>query len=64
MFGLGVQNEETKINRVLPGKQIGHSKHPLPTTKEMTLHMYSTTWSILKSDYVLPSKDGEAPYRQ
>ena len=40
-FGLGVQNEagQTKTNRVLPREGTGHSKHPLPTTQEKTLHM-------------------------
>ena len=35
-----------------------HSKHHLPTTQEMTLHMDITRWSILKSDrlYSLHSK--------
>ena len=30
-------------------KRTGHSKHPLPTTQEMTLHMDITRWSTLKS---------------
>ena len=38
-FGLRVQNECT-----------GHSKHSLPTTQEMILHMDITRWSIPKSD--------------
>ena len=29
-----------------------NSKHPLPTTQEMTLHMDITRWSILKSDWL------------
>ena len=29
-----------KTNRVLPRKRTGHSKHPLPTTQEKTLHMH------------------------
>ena len=41
-----------KTNRVLPRKCTGHSKHPLPTTQEKTLHMDITTWSILKSDWL------------
>ena len=49
-LALGVQNEETKANRVLPRECTGHSKHPLPTTQERTLHMDITRWSILKSD--------------
>ena len=46
-FGLGIHNEAGQ--RVLPRECTGHSKHPLPTTPEMTLHMDITRWSILKS---------------
>ena len=50
-FGLGVQNEAgLKANRVLPREFTGHSKHPLPTTQEKTLHMDITRGPILKSD--------------
>ena len=54
-------NEEwsrAKANRVFPRKCTGHSKHPLPTTQEKTLHMDITRWSTLKSDwlYSLQSK--------
>ena len=38
-----------KANRVRPREHTGHSKHPLPTTQEKTLHMDITTWSTLKS---------------
>ena len=38
-FGLGVQNEAGKRPIVSPRECTGHSKHPLPTTKEKTLHM-------------------------
>ena len=48
-FGLGVQNSRAKVNRVLPRESTGHSKHPLPTTPEKTLHMDFTRWSIPKS---------------
>ena len=41
-----------KANRVLPRERIGHSKHPLPTTQEKTLHMDITRWSTLKSDWL------------
>ena len=34
----------------LPRKCTGHSKHPLPTTQEKTLHMDITRWSTPKSD--------------
>ena len=33
-------------------KWTGHSKHPLPTTQENTLHMDITRWSTLKSDWL------------
>ena len=49
-FGLGVQNEAGQGLRVLPRERTGHSKHPLPTTQEKTLHMDITRWSTPKSD--------------
>ena len=41
-----------KTNRVLPRKCTGHSKHPLPTTQEKTLHMDITRWSTPISDWL------------
>ena len=41
-----------KANRILPRECTGHSKHPLPTTQEKTLHMHITRWSTLKSDWL------------
>ena len=50
-FGLGVWNEAgQRLIRVLPRKCTGHSKHPLPTTQEKTLHMSITRWSTLILD--------------
>ena len=49
-FSLGMWSEAGETNRVLPRKCTGHSKHPLPTTQEKTLHMDITRWSIPKSD--------------
>ena len=52
-FGLGVQNEAgQRLIRVLPRKHTGHSKHPLPTTQEKTLHMDIIRWPTLKSDWL------------
>ena len=48
-FGLAVQNEAGQRLRVLPRERTGHSKHPLPTTQEETLHMDITRWPTLKS---------------
>ena len=47
-----------KANRVLPREHTHHSKHPLLTTHEKTLHMDITRWSTPKSDwlYSLQSK--------
>ena len=47
-FGLGVSRAKAK--RVLPREHNDHSKHPLPTTQEKTLHMDFTRWSTPKSD--------------
>ena len=51
-FGLAMQNEagQRLRNSVLPRKCTGHSKHPLPTTQEKTLHMDITRGSTPKSD--------------
>ena len=45
-------NEASKINTILPREHTGHSKHPLPTTQEMILHMDITRWSLPKSDWL------------
>src|SRR5574337_1299356 len=49
-FGLGVWNEAGQRLIVLPRECSGHSKHPLPTTQEKTLHMDITRWSTPKTD--------------
>ena len=49
-FGLGMRNKAGQRPTVLPKNCTGHSKHPLPTTQEKTLHMDITRWSTLKSD--------------
>ena len=41
-----------KANRVLLRERTDHSKHPLPTTQEKTLHMDITRWSTPKSDWL------------
>ena len=48
----------TKVNRVLPREHTGHSKYPLSTRQETTLHMDTTRQSVPKSDwlYSLQSK--------
>ena len=51
-LSLGVQNDRTKTNGVLPRERKGHSKHPLPTTQEKTLHMGITRWSTPTSDWL------------
>ena len=40
-----------KVNRVLPREDTGHSKNPLLTTQEITLHMVITRWAIPKPDW-------------
>ena len=41
-----------KTNIVLPREHTGHSKHPLPTTQEKTLHTTSRDGQQLKSDWL------------
>ena len=50
-----------KANRVLPRERIGHSKHPLPTTQEKTLHMVNNEIRLI---IFYAAKDGEALYSQ
>ena len=49
-FGPGIRNGAWQRQRVLPRECTGHSKHPLPTTQEKTLHMDIIRWSTPKSD--------------
>ena len=52
-FGLGVQNEAgQRLIEFCQPEHTGHSKHPLPTTQEMTLHMDISRWSTLKSNWL------------
>ena len=62
-FGLG---SRAKTNRVLPREHPGHSKHPLPTTQEKTLHMDISRWSNTEIKLIIffAAKDGEALYSQ
>ena len=46
------KQRKAKANRVLPREQPGHSKHPLLTTREKTLHMDITRWLTSKSDWL------------
>ena len=58
------ERSRAKANRVLTREHTGHSKHPLPTIQESTLHVDMTKWSIPKSDWFFAAKDGEALYSQ
>ena len=49
-FGLGIWNEVGQRLTVLPREYTVHSKHPLPTTQEKSLHMDITRWSTPNSD--------------
>ena len=64
-FDLGVQNEAEQRLTVLPRECTGHSKHPLPTTQEMTPHghrkMVNTKIRLI---IFFAAEDGEALYSQ
>ena len=50
-FAPGMRNEAgQRLVGVLPREGTGHSKHPLPTAQEKTLHVNITRWSTPKSD--------------
>ena len=54
-----------KANRVLPRERTGHSKHPLPTTQEKTLHMdHQMVNTKIRLIIFFAAKDGEALYSQ
>ena len=65
-IGLGIREKQGKPNRVLPREHTDHSKQPLPTTQEKTLHVDITRWSIQKIRMIIffEAKDGEALYSQ
>ena len=49
---LSSKRSREKVNIVLPRECTGHSKHSLPTTQGIALHMNITRCSILKSDWL------------
>ena len=52
-FDLGVQNKAgQRLTEFSSRERTGHSKQPLPTTQEKTLHMDITRCSTLKSDWL------------
>ena len=53
-LALDYRMKKVKANRDLRREHTGHSKHPLSTTQEKTLHMEITRWSIPKQiHYIL-----------
>ena len=60
-FSLEIQNEAGQRLIVLPRECTGHSKHPLLTTQEKTLHMDITEIRLI---IFFAAKDGEALYNQ
>ena len=58
------KQSKAKAKRVLPRELTDHSKHPLPTTQEKTLHMDITRWSEMRLLIFFAAKDGEALYSQ
>ena len=53
--------KQGKANRVWPRESTGHTKHPLPTTQEKTLHMDITEIRLI---IFFAAKDGQALYSQ
>ena len=65
MWPWNTKQSRAKAKRVLPRKRTGHSKHPLPTTKEKTLRghhqMVNTKIRLI---IFFAAKDVEALYSQ
>ena len=62
-----IKGSRAKANRVLPRERTGHSKHPLQTTHEKTLHMDITRCDVntkIRLTIFFVAKDGEALYSQ
>ena len=47
-----LSSSSSSSSRVLPRECTGHSKHPLPTTQEKTLHMDIMRWLTPKSNWL------------
>ena len=63
--GLGVQNETGEKLMVSPREHTGHSKHPLPTTQEKTLHRpHQMVKTKIRLTTFFAAEDGEALYSQ
>ena len=57
-FGIGVQNEAGQRLIVFPREHTAHSKHPLPTTQEKTLHVDITKCQYQNQiDYIQPKME-------
>ena len=53
------------LNRVLPRECAGHSKHPLPTTREDYTHEHNQMANTdIRLIIFFAAKDGEALYSQ
>ena len=59
-----VEWSRAKINRVLPRKRTGHSKHPLPTTQDSTHGHLQTVNTEIRLIIFFVAKVGEALYSQ
>ena len=54
-----------KSNRVFPREHTGHSKHPLPTTQQKTIHSYHQMVNTeIRLIIFFAAEDGEALYSQ
>ena len=52
-------------NRILPREDTGHSKHPLPTTEDKTLHMdHQMVNTKIRLIILFAAKEEEALYSQ
>ena len=64
-MALEYRMSRAKASTVLPREHTGHSRHPLPTMQEKSLHMDITRWSYqIRFVIFFVAKDREAHYSQ
>ena len=59
-MAFGYKTKQDRVNRDLQKERADHSKHLLPTTQEMTLHMDITKILII----FVAAEDGETLYSE
>ena len=63
-MALGTKRSRAKANRILPGENTSHSKHPIPKTWGNATHGHQMLKTEIRLITLFVAKDGEALYGQ